>query len=192
MSPLKSIVAAGQSLAAGILHTGPRWYAVHTRSNFEQRVAAELAAKGLESFLPATQEIHNWKDRKKLVEIPVFPGYVFARFPDSGAARVQVLRTSGAVRILGTSTAIEPVPEVEIESIRQLLRSTVPFFAHPFLREGALVRVRRGPLQGVEGLLLRVKNQGRLVLSVQMLAQSVATEVDIDAVEVLRPCGAGW
>ena len=165
----------------------PLWYAVYTRSNFEKRVATELAAKNVEHYLPVVPQLHQWKDRRKMIDVPVFPGYVFARFPDSLQARLRVLRTAGAVRILGQGERIEPVPDAEIESIRRLLKANVPCFAHPFLREGAWVRVKRGPLRGLEGLLVRVKSRSRLVLSVTLLSQSVATEMDTSDVEVLRP-----
>ena len=165
----------------------PFWYAVYTRSNFEKKVAAELAAKRIEHYLPLVEQVHQWKDRKKVVEAPVFPGYVFARFVDTNRARLDVLRSSGSVRILGQAERIEPIPEMEIESIRRVLKANVPCFAHPFLREGAWVRVKRGPLKDIEGLLVRVKSRTRLVLSVTLLSQSVATEIDIMDVEVLRP-----
>ncbi len=164
----------------------PRWYAVYTRSNFEKQVAAELTAKEIEHFLPLVDELHQWKDRRKLVHLPVFPGYVFARFGDTARARLQVLNTAGTVRILGSDGKIEPIPDLEIEAIRRLLKANVPYFAHPFLREGAWVRVKRGALKNVEGLLVRVKNKTRLVLSVSLLSQSVATEIDIRNVEVIR------
>ncbi len=167
------------------------WYALYTRSNFEKRVAAELAAKQVDAYLPLVREVHHWKDRQKQVEIPVFPGYVFARFVDRPQTRLGVLRTSGAVRILGSGNRIEPVPDPEIEAIRRLLQAQVPCFAHPFLKEGAWVRVRRGPLQDVEGLLIRVKNRTRLVLSVTLLSQSVATEIDITDVQVMRSAPSG-
>lgn len=168
----------------------PQWYAVYTRSNFEKRLASELSAKRMENYLPLVQEVHQWKDRRKLVELPVFPGYVFARFADSSRTRLEVLRAAGTVRILGSGDRIEPVPEFEIDSIRRLLKANVPLFAHPFLREGAWVRVKRGPLKDLEGLLVRVKSKTRLVLSVSLLSQSVATEIDIADVQVLRPAGA--
>ncbi len=163
------------------------WYAVYTRSNFEKRVAADLAAKHLENYLPLVEQLHQWKDRKKVVDVPVFPGYVFARFADSDKIRLQVLRTPGTVRILGQGDRIEPIPEVEIESIRRLLKANVPCFAHPFLREGAWVRVKRGALRDLEGILVRVKSKSRLVLSITLLSQAVATEIDISDVEVIRP-----
>lgn len=172
-------------------HDLPRWYAVHTRSNFEKIVARELVLKGLEQYVPTVREVHRWKDRKKVVEVPVFPGYVFFRTNDCERARLQVLRTGGTVRILGRASGMEAIPDVEIESIRTLLESRLPFQVHPLLREGALVRVKWGPLQGVEGLLARIKNERRLVISVQMLSQSVSTEIDIADIEVLRPPARG-
>jgi transcription antitermination factor NusG len=169
-----------------------RWYAVHTRSNFEKRVAADFAAKGLENYLPAVREVHLWKDRKKAVEIPVFPGYVFVRVGNTDRERLQVLHTLGTVRILGNGGEIEPIPDLEIESLQQLMRSNTPVFAHPFLREGSWVRVKRGALEGLEGFLVRIKTRGRLVLSVNLLSRSVATEVDLTAVEAIRPAAVAY
>ena len=184
---------SGLNIAPGAppldLEHGSRWYALYTRSNFEKRVAAELTRKAVESYLPVIEQIHQWKDRKKRIEVPVFPGYVFVRMLDTSAARLTVLRTAGSVRILGQGDRIEPIPEAEIESIQRLLRARVPCFAHPFLKEGAWVRVKRGPLRDVEGLLVRVKSKTRLVLSVALLSQSVATEIDLSDVEVLRRAG---
>ncbi len=163
------------------------WYAAQTRSNFEKRVAAELEAKGFVSYLPAYEEVHRWKDRYKSVSLPLFPGYVFVRLLDDTRFRLQVLKTVGVVRILGHNGGIESIPEAEIESIRALLRARVPFLPHPFLREGDTVRVKRGALRGVEGTLVRVKNRARLVVSVTLLARSVAVEIDVADIEpVLR------
>ena len=178
------------SIWSGINSRQPRWYAVHTRSKCEQSVSSELTAKGVECYLPATRNIHRWKDRKKEISTPLFPGYVFTRIVDDSASRLQVLRTSGTARILGLGTEIEPVPDFEIESIKRLLDSQATCLGHPFLREGSWVRVKYGPLEGLEGLLTRIKNSSRLVLSVEMLAQSVATEIDAADVEVIRPGAA--
>ena len=174
------------TLWSGLPAIQPRWYAVHTRSKCERSVADELSAKGVECYLPTTRSIHRWKDRKKEIVLPLFPGYLFTRIADDGASRLQVLRTSGTVRILGHGTQIEPVPDYEIDALKRLLESRAPCFAYPFLKEGSWVRVKHGPLEGVEGLLTRIKNNSRLVLSVQMLAQSVATEIDAADVEVTR------
>jgi transcription antitermination factor NusG len=170
-----------------LLEIRPCWYAAHTRSNFEHRVAAELAGRGVENYLPLFREVHRWKDRKKQVDLPIFPGYVFARFADTSECRLRILKALGVVRILGPGERIEPVPDAEIEAVRKLLGSGVAAFSHPFLREGDWVRVKRGPLKHVEGLLVRVKSQARLVLSVNVLSQSVATEIDAADVAVVRP-----
>ncbi len=164
----------------------PSWYALHVRSNFEKRVVGELAAKGMESYLPAVKEIHGWTDRKKLIDVPLFPGYVFTRFYDTPSNRVTVLRTTGTARILGFSDSIEAIPNTEIEAIQRLLQINAPLLTHPLLREGSLVRIRRGPLKDLEGLLVRIKSQARLVLSVQLLSRSVSTEVDVRDVEPVR------
>jgi transcription antitermination factor NusG len=159
------------------------WYALRTRSNFERNVATELADKRIENYLPSYEEVHQWKDRKKTVQVPLFPGYVFARFPNCSQARVRVLQTRGVVRILGVAQAIEPIPEDEIEAVRHLLRVRVSCYGHPYLREGDRVRVRKGPLRGLEGILVRIKNRARLVVSVNLIMQSVAAEVEIGHVE---------
>ena len=107
------------------------WYAIHTRSNCEKRISSLLAETGIESYLPAFQEIRQWRDRKKVLDVPIFPGYVFARFADSGASRVAVSRTEGVVRILGTADRIEVVPDEEIEGLRLVLNSSGRCMAHP-------------------------------------------------------------
>lgn len=164
-----------------------RWYAVHTRSNFEKRVASELGTKRLQCFLPAVEEVHQWKDRKKLVELPLFPGYLFVRMANSEEARLKVLHTNGTVRILGYGTEIEPIADEEIGAIRRLIGSKVPLLTQPFLREGAWVRVVRGPLRDVEGQLLEVRKQTRLVVSINLLSRSVSTEIDARDAEAIRP-----
>jgi transcriptional antiterminator NusG len=170
----------------GILAPPSHWYAVHTRSNFEARVADQLSAKDIENYLPAYEEIHQWKDRKRKIQVPLFPGYMFVRIGERTHARLQLLQTSGVVRIVGQGGKNEPVSDREVEATRTVLESNIRCFAHPFLREGAWVRVTRGPLKGVEGYLVRLKSQSRLVISVNVLSQSVAAEVDSCDVEPVR------
>jgi transcription antitermination factor NusG len=176
--------AVSQLVSAGLITE--RWYAVQTRSRFEKAVRTELSAWGIDHYLATFQDVHQWKDRKKVVEVPLFAGYIFVHLQDGESARLQVLKTNGVVRILGTSGRIEPIPDFEIDSIRQLLDSGKQCYPHPFIREGSWVRMRRGPLAGVEGRLTKVKSQTRLVLSVELLSQSVATEVDAWDVEPIR------
>jgi transcriptional antiterminator NusG len=167
--------------------TEAQWYAIQARSNFENRMCKDLEVRGVESYCPAIREVHQWADRKKIVDRPVFPGYVLARFPDLAEFRLRVLQSAGAVRILGKSGKIEPIPEVEIDSIRKTLDSGRPCALHPFLKEGAQVRVRRGALRNAEGILVRTKNDARLVVSISLFSRSIATEVDLRDIEVLRP-----
>ena len=163
------------------------WYAVYTRSRFEKRVAGELSVRSVENYLPLVEQIHQWKDRRKLVEVPLFAGYVFVRLTDSHRSRIDVLRTLGVVRFLGNVVLFKHMTAYEIHSVQRLLSARVPCSAYPFLREGAWVLVKRGPLRNLEGFLTRLKNQTRLVVSIDMLSQSVGTEIDARDVEVIPP-----
>jgi transcription antitermination factor NusG len=162
------------------------WYAVRTRSNCETKIGLTLVGKGIENYLPTFRELHQWKDRKKVVEQPLFPGYLFARIVNCRESRLSLLCCDGVVSILGQGEKIEPIPEKEIEAVRQLLSSSTRYQAHPLLQEGAWVRVKRGSLKNMEGLLMRLKNQTRLVVSVTLLSQSVSTEIDASDVQFLR------
>jgi len=164
-----------------------KWYAVRTRSKCERKVALTFSDKGVEYYLPTFREVHQWKDRKKMIEVPLFPGYLFARFKSSPPAELTVLRTDGVVGILGRPEMFEPIPDHEIEGVRQLVATSVGFCVHPLLQEGSWVQVKRGALKGVEGLVVRVKNQTRLVLSISLLSRSISTEIDLRDVQLLRP-----
>lgn len=165
------------------------WYAIHTRSNCERRVSSTLTEIGIENYLPSFPEVHQWKDRKKVVDIPVFPAYLFLRIEDCRETRVKIARTDGVVRILGPGENIEAIPDEQVEGLRFLLKGGAKCMAHPLLREGAWVRVKRGALKNLEGLLVRVKNHTRLVLSIDLLSRSVSTEVDAQDVQYIRCAG---
>jgi transcriptional antiterminator NusG len=155
----------------------PRWYAVRTRSRHEKRVHAQLADRpGIDVFLPLRERRSRWKDRVKRVQEPVFPGYCFARFrrPD----RLRVLKAAGVVGLVGGSGEPEPIPDSEIEAIRTLAGSRLNYEPFPFLTEGMVVEVTRGPLMGVRGRLLRKDREYRVVLSVTLIRQSVSVEID--------------
>lgn len=162
------------------------WYAVRTRSNCEAKVRLSLAEKGIENYLPTFREVHQWKDRKKVIEQPLFPGYLFVRILDCREMRLAVLCSDGVVNILGYGSAIEPVPEHEIKAVMHLLEGAPCCQAHPLVQEGAWVRVKRGSLKNLEGILVRVKTQNRLIISVTLLSQSVSTEIDVSDVQFLR------
>ena len=162
------------------------WNVVCTRSNYEHKVAQDFALKDIVHFLPGTLATRQWKDRKKRIFEPLFPGYLFTRFRADHGDRLEILKTPGVVRILSLGASPQPVPDGEIESIRRLLASGATYASHPFLKEGSWVRVRRGALAGVEGTLLRHRNSVRLIISVDVLSRSVATELDASDVEPAR------
>jgi transcription antitermination factor NusG len=157
------------------------WWAIYTRHQHEKVVADVLSAKGFQVFLPLYDSIRRWKDRQKLLSLPLFPCYVFVC---GGLNRpFQILSTPGVHMALTHGDRIAVIPEKEIDAIRRTIQGPFRMEPHPFLRCGDRVRVVRGSLEGVEGILIRKKNQYRLVLSVDMLAKSVAVEIDASDIE---------
>jgi transcription antitermination factor NusG len=157
-----------------------RWYALRTRSRHEKQVRDRLTGQGIEQLLPTIKRLSQWKDRKKEIEAPLFPGYCFARFawPD----RLAVQKTSGVVEIVGGGERPEPIPDEEIEALKILMASTLRYDSHPYLHEGMSVEVVRGPLQGVHGILLRKEKRHRLVIAVHLIKQAAAVEIDVSDV----------
>jgi len=161
------------------------WCAVYTRHQHEKSVSEMLQAKGFDVFLPLYDSTRRWKDRKKVISLPLFPCYVFLR--GGVERRLQVLTTPGIHMMLTRGERIATIPEEEIQAIRRSVEGRLRIEPHPFLRCGERVRVIRGSLEGVEGVLTRKKNLYRLILSVEMLAQSVAVEIDaLDVVPVVQ------
>jgi transcription antitermination factor NusG len=161
------------------------WYALYTYSHCEQLVYEQLAAKGFHLFLPKMQ---LWSQRagvRRRIAVPMFPGYPFLHSLVDSAVYLEVHKARGLVRILGQGwDRLAVVPEEEIRTIYSVLRVRLPIYPHPYLREGQRVRIMRGPLSGVEGIFVGGKaNKGRLVISVELLQQSVAVEVDCTDVE---------
>ena len=140
-----------------------------------------LAGKGIEVFLPLYESNRRWKDRNKLVSLPLFPCYLFVR--GGHDRRLPVVSTPGVHMVLTNGENVATVPEAEIQAIRRTVEAAVHVEPHAFLKCGERVRVKAGPLEGVEGILVRMKNQSRLVLSVDMLAKSVGVEIDAADVE---------
>ena len=159
----------------------PRWYVVHTRSRTEKAVEAHLVRRGLETFLPTVSRWRRWKDRRKAVEFPLFPGYCFTRIRSS--ERLQVLSCPHVVGILTFNGQPVPVEVEEIESIRLLVRAKVACEAGPLVNAGDRVVVTQGPLKGVVGRLVRRGRGSRLELSVAAIARAVSVEVDAADVE---------
>lgn len=162
--------------AAVPVGAGARWYAIRTRARHEKRVHAALIERGLESFLPIWERWSRWKDRKKKIQFPLFPGYSFVRL--DLAARLAVLRIPGVVGFVTVAEEPAPVPPEEIDAIHRLVSGPLHYDPHPFLSEGMEVEVVRGPLAGVRGHLARKDRSARLVISVPLIRQAVAVQID--------------
>lgn len=154
----------------------PAWFAVRTRSRHEVTVAKQLQLKGIEGFLPTLPRWSRWKDRKKRIDWPLFPGYCFVRIQPRET--LPVLTCSGAVNLVSFHGRPAPIPAVEIDSVRALVGSDLQYDACPLLNEGDRVEVAWGPLRGVIGRLVRKGAHARLVLAVDLIGQGVSVEVD--------------
>ncbi|MGI9101561.1 MAG: transcription termination/antitermination protein NusG [Terriglobales bacterium] len=157
------------------------WYAVYTRARHEKRVASQLEQKRIEFFLPLYESMRRWKDRRVLLPMPLFPGYIFVHFAVHD--RLQVLTIPGVVRLVSFDGRPAPMSERDVEALRQGLSEGLRAEPHPYLKVGRRVRVRSGPLAGMEGILTRKKDRFRLVLSLDLIMRSVAVEVDAADVE---------
>jgi transcription antitermination factor NusG len=175
--------------SGGFVSTGSVWYAVHTRHQHERLVARMLANKGFEIFLPLYNEVRQWRDRVKKVEVPLFSCYVFLR--GDLDRRLPILTTPGVHGLVCSAGKLAGIPEEEIQAVRSVIENHINVEPHPFLKCGDLVRVKSGALRGLEGFLARKKGQARLIISVTLLERSVAAEVDASTVERVRPSGAG-
>ena len=154
----------------------PRWYAIRTRSRHEKKVAAQLAGRGIEPFLPLAKRWSRWKDRRQWIEVPLFPGYCFGRF--GVEARALVLKAVGVVGLVGKGGVPEPVQDDEIEAVRRVVAGPLPYDPCPDLVEGRPVEVIRGPLMGVRGLLIRKDAKARLLIVVNAIRQGASLEID--------------
>lgn len=159
------------------------WYALYARSRHEKVVDERLREKGIESFLPLYDIQSRWKDRRKWVQKPVFPGYLFARPSLESFWLLSVM--PGVVHVVGDGRGPVPVPDDQMDAVRRLIESSVRVVPLPYLQAGRRVYVRVGPLQGIEGIIVRRNGRHRLVVSIDLLGRSMAAEVDIDCVEPL-------
>jgi transcription antitermination factor NusG len=157
-------------------HTEERWYAVATNPRHEKWVALQMRGYDIDHFLPLYKSVRRWKDRRKQLELPLFPGYLFVHIALRN--RLQVLQIPGVIQLVGASGKPSALPEHEIGAVRQSLLQAQGIEPHPYLREGVRVRVSSGAMQGVEGILIRRKDEFRVVLSVPLIRSSFALEVD--------------
>jgi transcription termination/antitermination protein NusG len=156
----------------------PAWYALYTRSRFEKKVMAEIADRSVEVFLPMREVLSRWKDRKKKVWFPLFPGYVFVYHVNTPANRYRILNLPGAVHFIGFNGQATPIPTEQIEGVRRFLETDLSVDPYPYIQVGRRVEVIAGPLKGIQGKLVQKKGRFRFVLQVDLIRQAVSVEID--------------
>lgn len=161
----------------------PLWYAAYTSANHEKRVAEQLIERSVEHFLPLYQSVRCWKDRRVKLQRPLFPGYVFVRL--ALLDRLMVLQVSGVAKLVGFSRTPTALPQEEIDALRTSLVNGVRAEPNPYLAVGRRVRVKSGPLTGIEGNVVRRKNSSWFVISLDLIKRSVAVEIDQAVLEPL-------
>jgi len=156
----------------------PEWYALYTRSRFEKKMLSELTGRSIEVFLPMREILSRWKDRKKRIWVPLFPGYIFVNHVDTPENRFRVLNIPGAVRFISMEGHADPIPEQQILYIRTLLESSIAVDPYPYLQVGTRVEVSAGPLKGIHGILVEKRGKFRFVIQVDLIRQAVSVEID--------------
>jgi transcription antitermination factor NusG len=163
------------------------WYAVYTKHQHEKTACELLTGKGFEVFLPLYGAKRQWKDRTRVVSLPVFPGYLFLR--TNLVRKLEILQTPGVFWLVESGSRTCEIPNSEIEAVRRITQSSATVEPHPYLKCGDQVCIRQGALAGIEGVLVRVKNRYRVVVSVNLLQKAIAVEVDFSMVERIGPGG---
>ena len=164
------------------------WFAVRVKSNFERAVASAARGKAFEEFVPFWQTRRRWSDRDKSIDVPLFPGYIFCRFQRDH--RLPLLMIPGVLHIVGIGKIPVPIDDTEIAAIQTAVQSGLPFEPRPYLELGERVVVQRGPLAGVEGILVEQRKNYRLVVSITLLKRSVAVGIESDWVASMDKRGS--
>jgi transcription antitermination factor NusG len=160
------------------------WYALHVRPRFEKYVRTHLEEKGYEVFLPAYTSTRKWSDREKEISLPLFPGYVFCKFDVN--ARLPILVTPGVNFVVGSGKSPINVDDAEISTVHRVIESGLATQPWPYLQVGEAARIEKGPLEGLTGIVTRMKGSLRLVVSVSLLMRSVSVELDRTWIKPLR------
>ncbi len=163
----------------------PAWHALTVRSRHERIAAQSLRSRGLEEFLPLYRSKRAWSDRTKVIDVPLFPGYVFCRF--SERERLLAISSPGVTSVVGFGGQDAVVEEQELESVRRMLAAGLAVEPWPYVQAGHAVEVCAGPLSGLRGTVIREKGLWRLIVNVEILQRSVATELERDMVQAIRP-----
>jgi transcription antitermination factor NusG len=162
------------------------WYAIHVRSRHEFKVLDRLTKAGIDAFLPVVERLNRWKDRKKLIDFPLFPGYLFVHIRKMYEDMMTVLKTHGVVRFISLIPGEpEPVPDDQIMSLKIVLENKETVDPYPYLKEGQRVKIKKGPLAGAFGILVKKAEQHLFILSVDILRQGLSVKIDASDVESL-------
>ena len=159
------------------------WYAAYTSANHEKQVATQLDVRAVEHFLPLYSSVRRWKDRRVMLDLPLFPGYVFIRLALQD--RLRVLEIPGVVRLVGFNGQAAALPDEEMKILRSGLSQSLRAEPHPFLTVGRRVRITGGPFAGLEGVLKRKKSSVRVVVTLELIQRSVAVDVDVADVQAV-------
>jgi transcription antitermination factor NusG len=184
---LAKLTQLSDLVSAGSLQPNPQaaarlqWYAAHVCSRHEKQVARQLEERHVSCFLPVYRSVRRWKDRRKELDLVLFPGYVFVHLDLKD--RLRVLQVPSVVRFVSFNGHPAPLPDAEIEVLVNGLAKGVRAEPHPYLKVGHRVRVKYGPLAGTQGILVRRKDKFRVVLSIDLIMRSVAVEVDETDIE---------
>jgi transcription antitermination factor NusG len=165
------------------------WYAILTKTGREKNTTLLLENSGFACYLPVSKSSRKWSDRTKQVDVPLFPGYLFCRMNPND--RLPVLIIPGVVQIVGTGKTPIPIEEQEIAAIQRVGNSGLTTVPWPYLQVGQMARIEAGPLQGMSGIVVRIKSGLKLVLSVQLLQRSIAVEIDRTWIRAAHPARAG-
>lgn len=159
------------------------WYVASTCPRHEKHVAQQLEERHIGSFLPLYTSVRRWKDRRKRLDLPLFPGYVFVQMTDEN--RLDIVRLPGVIQLVSFQGKPAAVSMMEIDALRRGMAGSVLLNPHPFLRAGRRVRIITGPMAGVEGIFLRRKDRARVVISISLIQRSVSMEIDEADVEAI-------
>lgn len=168
--------AASESSHESTPSQQPRWYALYTCARHEKRVAEQIERRQLSCFLPSYRCVRRWKDRRKELELALFPGYVFVHMSLSN--KLKVLQVPGVVQLVSFQGQPAALPAEEIEALRNRISGNAQVVPHPYLQAGRKVRVHSGPFQGLEGVIVRRKDRCRLIFSIDLIQRSLAIELD--------------
>jgi transcription elongation factor/antiterminator RfaH len=159
------------------------WYVLHTKSRFEDIVCEGLLKKSIEVFLPKIKVRSRRVDRKAMIRVPLFPGYVFVKTDINPYKHVEIVKTKGVVRLLGNKSGPVPVPHENVESLKIMVATDTAITRGIRFKKGTKVMVVNGPFAGVIGIFVRYKGIGRVVVYIEILGQSAAVDVNEEDIE---------